>query len=430
MLKFGCRPSVAGLLLASSLFTGAFAQGTVPAPMAVKIPGADAATQATAPAADSAYQLNLLYTGEAWSNVSGGLKRGSVYLYNADGRVSVDTERAFGWTGGQFVIEGFYQSYNSLNDTFVGATEEQSPIDAACCAIARLYQLYYEQVLGPTNIRAGIYDLETEFSNLKPMAVFLSKNLTWNAALDQSGTASRQGTIGPGNYPYTPLAFRIRQTLSPEWSVQAVIANGAADDPNRPQNNGVFFSSKYGAMMIGEVDYTPNRNTKLMAGLWELTAKLPTNDMFNPDGTARYTYGDTGGYFGGTTRLYSGGGRRGLDGFFTVGVASGKSTDINKSLNAGLVFTGPISARPADKLGFSFNVNANPASFRHAVALEAGVKLDRYEPSFELTYRARIFDWLTVQPDVQYIVRPSYDPTVRNDLVIGLHFEIGQLFNL
>ncbi|HUN44670.1 MAG TPA: carbohydrate porin [Acetobacteraceae bacterium] len=443
MSKFG-HWAVAGCMIVAAAFADrALAQvmGPSASPAAQPfltaadgaVPGAGA--QPALPAAParadpSPYQLNLLYTGELWDNPVGGLRQGSVYLYNMDGRLSVDAERAFGWTGGQFVLEGFYESYNSLNNTYVGATEEQSPIDSACCAIARLYQLYYDQNLGKTDLRFGIYDLETEFSNLKPMALFLSKNLTWNAALDQSGTASTQGTIGPGNYPYTPLALRIREELNPRWSVQFAAADGAADDPNRPQDNGVFFSSKYGAFVIGEVDYMPSRYTKLMAGGWGLTAKLPTNNMFNPDGSPRDTYGDEGGYIGATTRLYSAGRRRGLDAFFTAGLANGKSTDVNQSLNGGLVYTGLFGARPDDKLGFSFNVNGNPASYRHAVYAESGVNIGNYEPSFELTYRAKICDWLTVQPDMQYIVHPSYDRTLRNDFVIGLHFEIGHLFDL
>jgi porin len=75
-------------------------------------------------------------------------------------------------------------------------------------------------------------------------------------------------------------------------------------------------------------------------------------------------------------------------------------------------------------------VNGNPASYRRAVLAVSGINIGNYEPSLELTYRAKICSWLTVQPDMQYIVHPSYDPTLKNDFVIGLHFEIGHLFNL
>ena len=391
-----------------------------------------AATPSAPPAAASAgpspYQLNLLYTGELWNNSQGGLRQGTVYMYNADGRLDVDTDKAFGWTGGHFTIEGFYESANSLGNQYVGAVDQQSPIDSACCAMWRLYQVFYDQTWGNTDLRLGIYDLETEFSVTKPMSLFLSKNLTWNTALDQSGTMPQNGLIGPGNYPYTPLALRIRQTFSPEWSVQAVIADGASDNPNHPAQNGVYFSSQYGVLGMGEVDYTPSSHTKVMAGMWGLTSKLPAN-VPNPDGSPRSVWGETGGYIGGATRLYSAGGRRGLDGFVTLGISSQQSTNVAHSLNGGLVYTGLFDARPSDKAGVSFNVNANPGSYRQGQNAQ-GLGVRFYETSFEATYRAKICSWLTVQPDIQYIIQPYYDPTRKNALVVGLHFEIGHLFDL
>jgi porin len=289
----------------------------------------------------------------------------------------------------------------------------------------RLYQAYYDQTFGATDVLVGIYDLETEFSVTKPMSLFLNKNLTWNTALDQSGTMPQNGTVGPGNYPFTPLAVRVRQTLAPGWSVQAAVADGASDNPKHPADNGVFIGSRYGAMIIGELDYTPDSHTKLMTGVWELTSKLPANHV----GAPRETWGQQGGYVGGATRLYSAGGRRGLDGFLTLGASSETSTNTSASANGGFVYTGLFDARPHDKAGVSFNVNANPASYR-AAQLARGVRVERYETGFELTWRAKITDLLTIQPDVQYIINPNYDPRLKNDLVIGVHFEIGRLFEL
>ena len=65
-----------------------------------------------------------------------------------------------------------------------------------------------------------------------------------------------------------------------------------------------------------------------------------------------------------------------------------------ESLNGGLVYTGLIDARPNDKVGFSFNENANPESYREA-QIAAGTRVYQYETSFEVTYRAKIFSWLT-----------------------------------
>jgi porin len=314
-------------------------------------------------------------------------------------------------------------------DGYVNGADWASPIDTGGVAMFRLYQAYYEQTIGSTDVLFGIYDLETDFSVTKPMMLFLSKNFTWNTALDEAGTAPLSGVVGPGNYPYTPLALRVRENINSQWSIQAVVADGAADSPTHQAQNGVFFSSYYGTLGIGEVDYTPIAYTKIMAGLWGLTAKLPTNNLTNLDGSPRQIYGEEGLYFGGTTRLYTEQKRRGLDGFFTVGFSTPGSTNVNQSFNAGLVYTGFFNEHPIDKMGISMAVNANPASYRQA-QIALGNSVDRYETTFEITYRAKINSWLTAQPDIRYIVHPGYDPTVKNDFLIGLHFEIGHLFEL
>jgi porin len=375
-----------------------------------------------------AYTLNVLYTGELWDNVEGGLRRGDSYMYNVDAQFQVDTGKALGWTGGTFEAEAFYANAMSTGNKYVGALDQQSPIDTAANAqMIRIYQLFYDQNFGNTDVRFGIYDLETEFSDTKPMNLFLSKDLTWNTALDQAGTMPENGTVGPGNYPYTPLALRIRQTLAPNLTVQFAVADGASDNPNNLAQNAVLFSPAYGAFFIGEADYTPDKYTKLMAGAWGLTSKLPDFGQFNPDGSQKMTWGEEGAYVGAATRLYSAGGRRGLDGFFTLGLSTPQSTNVAESLNAGLVYTGLFDARPADKIGVSMNINGASSDYRQQQFLQ-GAPIGTYETSFEVTYRAKINEYLTVQPDIQYITAPNYSKTLKNPLVLGIHFELGHVF--
>ncbi len=388
-----------------------------------------ALAQSAASAASSPYQLNLLYTGELWDQAVGGVRRGALMMNNVDAQLRVDTDRAFGWTGGQAVLEGFYEGRNSFGNHYAGAVDQQSPIDSAGFEMFRLYQAFYDQNFGSTDVLIGIYDLESEFSTTKPMSLFLSKDLTWNTALDQSGTMPQNGTVGPGNYPYTPLAVRVRQTINPDWSVQAVLADGASDNPKHQASNGVFISSHYGALAMGEVDYTPSSSTKVMLGVWALTSKLPTNNEFTTGHQPRMVYGQQGGYLGGATRLFNGEGKTGLDGFLTLGVSAPQSTNTSQSINGGLVYTGPFAQRPHDKIGVSFNENIAPNSYKAAQAA-MGNGFQNNETSFEITYRAKLNEWLTMQPDIQYIIHPGYDPAYKNDLIIGLHFEIGHLFDL
>jgi porin len=379
-----------------------------------------------ADAGTSPYTLKLQYTGELADNADGGLKTGSTYMQNVDAQFAVDTGKAFGLTGGRIFLEGFYESPTSLDVNYVGAAQDPSAIDTSGVEMFRLYQAYYDQKLGNTDLLFGVYDTETEFGNTEPMALFFNGAYAWTTTLDQSGQG---GLNGPSNYPNTSLAFRARQKINDQWSVEAVVADGMSDSAKYPGVNEFQFQSKDGALGIGEVDYTPSKHTKVMAGYWGYTSKFDTQNETYRDGSPRQTYGSDGGYIGGATRLWEIQGRRGLDAFANIGLADPVVNQIDRSLNMGLNFDGPFAARPFDKAGIALGIAGDGAAYRKA-QIAAGNGVENYETNFEATYRAPVNTWLTVQPDVQYWVNPNMDPTLKNDLLFMVHFEIGHLFNL
>jgi porin len=380
----------------------------------------------------SPYQLRLQYTGEFFG-VNGGKQSGSDYTSNYLASLKIDTEKAFGWTGGRFVVSGFYTEGPSLNQNFVGALQQATrPIDVYTSHLLRLYEAYYDQRLGNTDIRVGVMDLETEFGITRPMDVFLNSAYSWTQTLDLSG---RNGLSGPSTYPNTAFGGRVRQTINDQWSVQAAVVDGAADGkPGAPQipptSNSIDFSSRYGVLAIGEVDYTPVARTKIMAGYWTYTGLMP--QLSSP--TLAEARGSHGGYVGAATRLYTINGARGLDGFVNVGLADSNISITNRSINAGLTWTGLFDSRPTDKLGVAvgvIHVTTAGQQLIKAVGIGGGFE---YETSLELTYRAVLSDWLTVQPDIQYIINPGLvspvNGKVKDAFVFGLHFEMGHLFNL
>lgn len=367
--------------------------------------------------------VRLQYTGEAAANPIGGLHNGGTYLNNIDAQLRIDTGREFGWTGGQAFFEGFYANANSINGHYVGAVQDPSAIDSEEGSLFRVYQAYYEQQLGTTNVLFGIYDLETEFGSTKPMDIFFNGEYAWNTALDASGQN------GPSTYPNTSLALRVKQQIADHWTVKAAVLDGVPDSVKSPNSNAITISQANGALLIGELDYTPTRTTKLLAGYWNYTGAFSAQDETNADGTPRQVYGSRGGYIGGATRLYSAGGRRGLDVFANLGFADATTNQVNGSLNAGLTYTGLLDSRPTDQLGFAAGA-AHAGNAYRQMQIASGNPTDAYEDNFELTYRAKIADWLVMQPDVQYWIHPGMDATRKNDLLVMLHFEISHLFNL
>jgi porin len=374
-------------------------------------------------ASPSPITLRLLYTGEVADNAVGGIRDGATYLNQILGQLHVDTAKAFGWTGGSFVLEGFYANADSLDTQYVGAAQDPSVIDTSGVAMVRLYQAYYQQILGNTNLRLGIMDLETEFGVTLPMEVFFNGAYNWTTTLDQSGQN------GPSTYPSTSLGFRLREQLSHDWSVQAAVMDGVPDSTKYPNITAVNINRSAGALLIGEVDYKPTFTTKIMAGYWGYTGQFAALNETTASGQERQVYDSSGGYIGGATRLYSQSARRGLDVFANIGIGSARTQQIDRSLNLGFTYTGLFDDRPRDRLGIAVGLARAGDAYRNMqIASDMGV--ERYETNFEATYRAPITSWLTVQPDIQYWINPNMDPMLKNDLLFMVHFEISHAFGL
>jgi porin len=289
--------------------------------------------------------------------------------------------------------------------------------------MVKLYQAYYEQRFGATDVLVGKYDVQTQFATTRPMELFGNKGQAMNMAFMLMGAAS--GFNGASTYPNSAVGLRVKQTLNDQWSLKLGVLDGMADRPNGA--TGILIKDTYGALGIGEVDFTPAAHTKLMAGVWGDTGKFNKLGQFTSTFAPIKTWGTTGEYVGGATRLYTIEGARGVDGFVNVGFADEATSIFNHSLNAGVTVTGLIDARPTDKLGFAVAVGENSPGFRKVMLL-TGHSIAKYETAYEATYRAKLTSWLVVQPEVEYIVNPAGGGK-KNAFVFGLHFELRGEFH-
>jgi len=383
-------------------------------------------------AAPNPFDLNLTYTGEEWDN-SGGLKDGANYMYGFDASLGVDLQKLLGIPNARFYAEGFYVGGQSQDFKYTGALEAPSALDAfQSMDLGKLYQLYYEQQFGSTNVLVGKYDTQEQFGTTRPMDLFADKGQAINMAFLAAGQAA--GYNDPSLYPNTAVGLRIKQTLNDQWTVKLGLLDGISDSPDARNTTDFVFGPQYGVLGIGEVDYAPDKYTKLIAGGWTITGQIDKLGQFSPTYKQLTTWGDAGGYFGGATRLYTIAGPRGIDGFFNVGLTNGVTNIIDKSFDAGLTFTGLLPFRPGDKLGAAVSVVENSQGWKNVSALYYGDKIANYETDYELTYRAKITDWLNVQPEADYIVHPSIGTRgngqpLPNALSVGFHFELHKEFN-
>ena len=105
--------------------------------------------------------------------------------------------------------------------------------------------------------------------------------------------------------------------------------------------------------------------------------------------------------------------------FARLGAANRKLNRLDAYLGAGVVFDGPLTGRPNDVAGLAFAVVRNGRDYMETRRL-GGERTDLAEWDLEATYRARLSNWLSVQPDVQFIVHPNTNPAVASALGVDL----------
>jgi porin len=347
--------------------------------------------------------LEASYTGEVMSNLSGGVRRGERYLDNLDVVLEADLEQAIGWRGANLHVYGLYNNGKSVSE-LIGDAQAASNVETGTQA-ARLYEAWIDQKIGSNaSIRAGLYDLNSEFDVLDTAGLFIG------SAHGIGTDISQTGLNGPSIFPSTSLAARVDVTPAEGWAVRAAVLDGVPGNPNHPGRTTIRLGNGDGALLIGEAQ-APVFGGKLLFGHWRYTARFDTHQGSRDRGNAGY-------YLRGEAPLV---GRDGtlLSGFFRLGTAGGRFNMFDRFASAGFKLTGLVKGRDEDEIGLAF---ASAFTSRGYRLTNGGGKT---ETAVEFTYRAPVTDWLTLQPDVQYVRNPNADPAIDDALVVGLRFEIS-----
>jgi porin len=324
-----------------------------------------------------------------------------------------------GWKGATVFLYGLYNNGNSLTDDLVGDFQVASNIDAGVRA-ARLYEAWVEQRFAGdrASLKAGLYDLNSEFDTNDSAALFI------NSSHGIGPDFSQSGQNGPSIFPVTSLAVRGDYRIADNWLVRAAVLDGVPGDPNRPRRTAIKLGNGDGALLVSELEYS-DAVTKAAAGTWRYTAKFDDLLATAVSGESVSRSGNGGFYVFAERRLSSGTREEpGLAAWARLGLADENFNPIERYVGGGLVYTGPVPGRAEDQLGLAIAKIKLGTPYRRALAL-AGVESDASETKIELTYRAGLTPWLTVQPDIQYIINPGADPSLGNALLFGLRTEIG-----
>jgi len=361
--------------------------------------------------AQSGWNAQAVYTGEVMRNVDGGLRRATRYLDNLDLTAAYQTE----WFGEQadVFVYGLYNNAATFSENVVGDLQTISNIDNS--QNFRLYEAWVAQhfASGRGSLKAGLIDLNAEFDAIDTGALFI---------LSSHGIApdfSQSGENGPSIFPVTSLAARIDYTLNARWLLRAGVFDAVPGDPAHPARNAISLND--GALWVAEANRTGSGGTRVAVGAWGYT--VGSERLLAP-GDARDRNRGVYAFVDAPLLREAGDDAQGLNGFVRVGAARESVNQTGRYLGVGLVYTGLLAGRDADQLGLALASAFNGKDFKRA-RRAAGLPVDTGEFNLELSYRMPLTEWLTLQPDLQYVINTGALGELKNALVAGLRFEIG-----
>jgi porin len=362
------------------------------------------ALAAVAPPPDPDLTLAARETFDTWRNVSGGLKVGATTLNKL--QIS-GTWTANAWQDPSFRLHvQIFRTDGKPLTARVGDLQTVSNIEAA--STNRLFEAWAEQSFGKPGagglaVRVGLIDLNSDFDSIEPAALFVDSS--HGIAPD----LSKSGRNGPSIFPVSAAAVRFTWTPADTWTVRAGLFDGVPGDPQHPKAfAAVRLSSTAGAMEILEVDHKLGKDAKVSLGAWSYTSALPRL-RGSGEGREDGIFGFVEGPVPGLTDW---------KGWVRTGLANPDAQVVSGYLGAGLVRKGLFAARPDDNLGFAVS--------RAAIAPDAQrlQGIHHAETTWETTYQIKAAGWIAVQPDLQYVVRPSSQAGLRNAFVIGVRFVV------
>lgn len=360
---------------------------------------------------DQGIYIELIYTGEVFSNLRGGLNtsKATEYRGNIDLSITLDTEALDLWKGGVFFIYGQNGHGNGITERHVGDVQVISNIDADDFTQVSEYWYLHRFIETELELKFGKQDANLDFAypffgqdfinssfgiapNI-PLPTFPDPALGIVALADPSETVSIGGGIYDGD------------------------ANGGTSGFN------TAFDGEGGNFSIVEAKFKPFVEADGISsgtygiGVWQHSRNIEEISTAPFPDAHDENYGF---YVVLDQYLY----RQkvperdvhGIGCFVQYAWAPGDRNEICQYYGAGVSFSGTIVG---SKTWDSTGIGIARAVFSRRVR-----KQDErtHETVLETFHRFQINPWLVLQPDVQFIVNPGGDG--RNALATGLRVEI------
>ena len=375
---------------------------------------------------DRGVELEAVYTLDAWANTKGGLRRKRRTLDNLDLILTVDAQQAIGWEGLALQFYGL-RNHGGSPSADVGDAQAVSNIDAL--NTFKLYEAWADQSWnnGRMSLRAGLYDLNSEFYVTDSSSLFLQSGFGIGTDFAQTGRN------GPSIFPRTSLGARFRNEPLPDWYVLAAVLDGVPGDPFHHRDTEIRVEAGDGFLVVAEAGRKESPGTadqrlasKYAIGLWGYTARFDDLTRIEPSGQPEERRGNFGLYALGEQQVFAEheDPEQGWWVFARVGHAHARFQTFAWAVAAGVSVRGPLPGRDDDEAGIGFSTAFTGRPGRDSLR-EPGVRPSTHETAIEASYRLQVAPWVSVQPSVQYVLDPGADRSTPNALAAALRVTLS-----
>lgn len=250
---------------------------------------------------------------------------------------------------------------------------------------------------GGLSVKGGLIDLNTEFDVQHVGAFFI------NSSHGVGPEFSQSGVNGPSIFPATSIGFMIKSER-PGRTLRLGVFDAVAGSHRDPRDVVIRFPGQRGALIVAEADVKVAEGADVQLGLWTYSSRF---DRLS--GTPARLRASRGAY-----ALIEGAVTDRLDAWIRVGIADGRVDPIDRYMGGGLTW-----GRDGSRVGLAV-AHARLGDEAYGAAV-----LDRAETAIELSYDHAIGPNLSVQPDVQYVINPGWEPLRRDALVLGLRLKFA-----
>ncbi|MDB5296090.1 MAG: Carbohydrate-selective porin OprB [Phycisphaerales bacterium] len=356
-----------------------------------------------------------VFTGDFSKNLRGGIDtRSEASRYLLDLRLNLDTRAAFGLAGGTFSVDFQQQDGRNGSEELTGDVQGFDNADAD--GRTQIAEVWYEQLLLDNRVRVkiGKVDANSEFA------------LPENAGGFVNSSYGHSPTLNPWMPTYPDAATSANVFVYPvSWlyAGAGVYDGNGAEDGVRTGEYGPskLFHSGRSFFYIAEV------GAKWLLAENTLPGRAVVGGHYHDGTFGRFDGGTQDGAAGLYAiveqklvhpKFYDKGNENGVYAFAQYGHTDGRVTEVTDHYSVGVTWVGPYPKANPDTIG----VGVSAARLTEADG--AGFTRD-FETSIEGWYNFQVTSYLSVKPDLQYIIHPGGDATIGDALAATLRVTLA-----